>query len=93
MGVIRLTGHMDVPEDRVATVAAALPEHLRLTRAEPGCLRFDIGRDPACPIRFEVDEAFRDRAAFDAHQTRAAGSDWARITAGCTRVYSITEDG
>ena len=43
---IRLSGHIDVPHERRAAVAEALPEHVRLTRAEPGCLRFEVTPDP-----------------------------------------------
>ena len=89
MGVI-LQGHIDVPADRLAAVRAALPEHIRLTRTEPGCLRFDVTELADPPGRFLVDEAFTDAAAFDAHQTRTAASDWARISAGLQRDYVVT---
>ena len=92
MGVI-LTGHIDVPADRLADVEAALPEHIRLSRAEPGCARFEVSPDPAVPGRFHVSEEFTDRAAFDAHQARAGASDWARVSAGIPRDYRIEDDG
>jgi len=43
--------------------------------------------------RFLVAETFQDRAAFDAHQTRANASPWAQITAGLPRDYTVTEAG
>lgn len=86
---IILTGHIDVPADRLDAVSAALPEHIRLTRAEPGCLAFDVTPDPDHPGRFRVSERFADQAAFEAHQTRARASDWARMTAGIPRNYEI----
>lgn len=73
-------------------VAAHLPDHIRLTRAEPGCLRFEVIRSHADPCRFAVTETFTDRAAFQAHQARAAATVWARVTAGIPRDYTITED-
>ena len=45
------------------------------------------------PLIWQVDEAFADRAAFDAHQARAAATDWAAQTAGITRDYVITDAG
>ncbi|MCR8547236.1 antibiotic biosynthesis monooxygenase [Salipiger sp. P9] len=89
MPQIRLTGLMTCPPERVEAVRDALPEHMRLTRAEPGCLSFEV-RETA-PGIFAVAEVFADRAAFDAHQIRAAASAWARVTAGCPRDYEITE--
>ncbi len=88
---IRLSGHLDVPEARRAAVAAALDEHVRLSRAEPGCVYFDVMPDPKVPGRWLVDEMFVDRAAFEAHQRRARQGDWGRITAGLARDYVIEE--
>ena len=39
---IHLDGHIDVPEARRPGVAAALAEHVALSRAEPGCLTFEL---------------------------------------------------
>lgn len=73
-------------------VSELLPDHIRLTRAEPGCLRFEVFRSHADPIRFAVSEVFRDREAFEAHQARVAGTIWARATRGIPRDYTITEE-
>lgn len=89
--MIKLTGHIDVPKERLQTVQDALPTHIALTRAEPGCLSFEVTQDSALPGRFLVAERFVDQAAFDAHQTRTKASDWARITAGIPRDYVIEE--
>lgn len=71
-------------------VSMLLPEHLRLTRAEPGCLNFDVVRSMSDPACFAVREVFRDRAAFDAHQKRAQASLWGRATRGIPRDYRVT---
>ncbi|WP_116131787.1 putative quinol monooxygenase [Tropicimonas sp. IMCC34043] len=89
---LRLSGHIDVPAARLAAVTAALPDHIRLSRAEPGCLLFDVTPDPARPGRFNVSERFVDRAAFEAHQARVGASDWGKITEGLPRSYRIEED-
>ena len=89
---IVLSGHIDVPEDRIEAVRAALPTHIALTRAEPGCLSFLIVEERCRPGRFNVSERFTDRAAFDAHQDRTKASEWALITAGIPRSYTVTED-
>ena len=87
---IRLTGHIDVPADRLPAVTAALPEHIRLTRAEAGCLSFQVVPDSLHSGRFLVDELFVDRDAFEAHQARAKTSDWAQVTKGIPRHYEIS---
>jgi len=93
MGVIHLTGRLICASHAQArAVMMGLPEHIRLTRAEAGCLSFDVTPTDD-PLVWQVEERFVDRAAFDAHQTRTAGSDWAAVTAGIPRDYSITEEG
>jgi quinol monooxygenase YgiN len=71
--------------------ALLLPEHIRLTRAEPGCLRFDVIRSMADPLRFAVFETFADRAAFDLHQTRTRASPWWQASRHIPRDYKIEE--
>ncbi len=47
-------------------------ENARISReAEPGCLRFDVCRDPARPEHVFLYELYEDRSAFDAHLASA----------------------
>ncbi|WP_370046587.1 MULTISPECIES: putative quinol monooxygenase [Salipiger] len=89
MPEIRLTGTMTCPPERARDIRAALPEHIRLTRAEPGCLAFEV-TEIASGV-FSVAERFIDRTAFEAHQVRTRASEWARVTEGCPRDYEVTE--
>lgn len=52
--------------------AARLLDFVARTRAEPGCLAFELHEDAARPGRFMVYEVFRDDAAFDAHRGQPA---------------------
>ncbi len=88
---IRLSGHMDVPPDRMDAVLSAVIDHINLTRAEEGCLSFEVTPCPDVQGRFLVAETFKNRAAFDHHQTRTSTSPWAKITTGLPRDYKITE--
>ncbi len=87
--MIRLHGQMLCPPARRAEVRAALPAHIRLTRAEPGCMAFEVTETET---GFAVREAFATRADLAAHQDRVLRSAWGRITAGLPRDYTITED-
>lgn len=89
--MIRLRGHLRcLTADEAATVAAKAPDHIRLTRAEPGCLSFDIVVTDD-PLVWAVDETFRDRAAFDAHQARTRDSAWFAATRGILRDFRIED--
>ncbi len=89
MAVVRLTGQLlcETPE-QVDAVVEHLPEHVALTRAEPGCQRFDVV-PLGDGLTWQVDEAFAGAAAFRAHQVRVAGSAWGAATAGIGRRYAV----
>jgi quinol monooxygenase YgiN len=89
MGVT-LTGTLTcATEGEAARVRAALDEHVRLTRAEAGCVSFHVTPTDD-PMVWTVAEEFTDPAAFEAHQVRASASDWAVQTKGIARDYTIT---
>lgn len=77
MGVT-LKGTLRCNPDDAAIVRAALPDHIRLSRAEPGCEFFEIVESE--PGLFTVHERFKDDAALDAHTARTRASDWWRLT-------------
>lgn len=91
MARIVLQGYIEVPAADLEAVAGALPDHIRLTRAEPGCLVFEVTQDPDDPGRFAVYEEFASKAAFDHHQQRTQASPWWRVTATAARHYTVEQ--
>lgn len=88
---MRLTGFLRCrTAEEADRVAPHLDEHIRLTRAEPGCLSFEVVRSAADPACFAVSETYVDAAALEAHRVRAAGTVWATVTAGIPRDYAVT---
>lgn len=81
-----------ISEAEVQAVRQHLPEHLALTRAEPGCLVFDVSQTDD-PMVWEVMEAFRTRQDFDAHQARTRDSAWFAATRGILRDFKMEELG
>ncbi|QJU52693.1 antibiotic biosynthesis monooxygenase [Herbiconiux sp. KACC 21604] len=69
-------------------VAALLPEHIELTRAEPGCLSFEVTATDD-PLVWAVEERFASEDAFAAHQARVGASSWGRNTAAVGRHYEV----
>lgn len=91
--MVRLRGQLIcMTEDDRAVVLTHVADHIALTRAEPGCLSFDIAETDD-PMTFEVMESFRDRAAFDAHQARTRDSVWFAATRHILRDFRIEEVG
>lgn len=90
MAHISLTGQLicATPAD-AAIVTRYLPDHIALSRAEPGCLSFSVTQ--TAPLIWQVDETFTNRAAFDAHQTRTRASAWFHATAHIPRAFTVSE--
>lgn len=89
--MITVTGTLTCATDAEAgIVRTLLPEHIRLSRAEPGCLSFNVSQTDN-PFVWRLDESFTTREAFEAHQTRTRASAWYKASAGLTRDFTITE--
>lgn len=63
-----------------------LPEHVRLSRAEPGNLRFDLAQQDD-PMIWRLEEVFADAEAFAAHQARTKASRWGMESTGLARDF------
>jgi quinol monooxygenase YgiN len=89
--MIRVTGTLTCSTaDEAAIVQRLLPEHIRLSRAEPGCLTFNV--DPTeDPLVWRLDESFVDKDAFRAHGERMRSSAWFAATAGLARNFAVQE--
>ena len=89
MNPVRLTGQLVCKTaDEAKIVALHLPQHLELTRAEPGCLFFNV-TPTTNPMIWAVEERFANSHVFELHQERVASSEWGRATVNIERRYSI----
>jgi quinol monooxygenase YgiN len=86
-----LKGVLIAGADDHAIINAHLEAHIHLSRAESGCLAFDVVQDMKDQTRYRVSETFANRAAFESHQRRVKTSTWGRATAHMRREYQITE--
>ncbi|MBP0482243.1 putative quinol monooxygenase [Sagittula salina] len=87
--MIELTGELICYGPEADTVRQYLPDHVALTRAESGCILFDV--QPVGGGIWTVHEQFEDRATFEAHQARTQASPWGQATAGILRRYDVRE--
>lgn len=89
MNTTVLTGQLMCDSDeQLATVLEHLPRHIELTRAEPGCLSFEVTQTED-PWVWDVSERFQDAASLELHQVRVKASLWGLATAGIRRNYSV----
>ena len=91
--MIRLTGTLTAttPDD-LKIIETYLPGHIRLSRAEPGCMSFDVTQS-ADPLVWQLDESYVDTAAFQAHQTRNRASLWWQMSQSLVRNFQTSESG
>lgn len=89
MREVRLSGYLKCKDSaEAALVSEYLPEHLALTRAEPGCISFQVTRSDN-PLVWTVDEHFASSDAFRAHQARVVASVWGSMTSAIERDYTV----
>lgn len=92
MTTVELTGRLLCESaEQAEIVHRHLPRHIELTRAEEGCLRFDVTQAED-PLVWTVAELFADQSAFEAHQERVKASEWGRATTAIARDYVITRN-
>lgn len=85
--MIGLTGRLICQDaGQMMTALSLLPDHVRLSRDEPGCLRFDLWQDED-PLVWHLSELFVDADAFAAHDARTKASLWGRESAGIGRDF------
>jgi quinol monooxygenase YgiN len=90
VGAVRLSGKLICATlHEVEVVRRHLPEHIRLTKAESGCVSFDVSQTDD-PLIWCVEECFLDREAFEAHQNRTRASAWWTATAEIPRQYEVS---
>lgn len=70
----------------------AVAEHIALTRAEPGCIEFNIKPDAPGSCTFLISERFISRAAFESHTVRTRSSEWWGKTQHIPREIDISEE-
>ncbi|HLR28377.1 MAG TPA: antibiotic biosynthesis monooxygenase [Ruania sp.] len=93
MSIVELRGRLICAHGQDAMIVRRhLPQHIELTRAEPGCLRFDVQQSDD-PLAWTVSEEFVSQAALDMHQARVRAGDWGRATVGIKRDYAISYAG
>lgn len=71
---------------QMMTALRLLPDHVALSRAEPGCLHFDLRQDDD-PLVWHLSELFADADAFAAHGVRTEQSAWGRESEGIGRDF------
>jgi quinol monooxygenase YgiN len=86
---IYLSGHFDVAKQHIQETLLLLPEHIKQSREEKGCLDFRVTQSKKTEERFQVFEKFNSKRAYLYHQKRIKNSKWKNIMTKLKRDYEI----
>lgn len=82
---VALSGHLTCADmGQMMALLTHVEAHVAATRAEPGCLFFEIAQTDD-PLVWRVEELFRDAAALKAHRARTRETAWAAATSAIPR--------
>lgn len=85
--LISLSGHLRCDDvGQLLRALDLLPEHAELSRAEPGCLRFDMAQTDD-PLIFTLNELYADDEAFQSHRERLHNARWGAESKGIGRAF------
>lgn len=80
-------GYVIAPEDDLPNILSEMPKHIALSRAEPGCVRFDLWQDDIDPMKLHMIEIFKDLNAAEFHRDRMKHTNWKKAAANIERDY------
>ncbi len=91
MGKVVVSGQIYVPLRSLDEIRRAIEIHVELSRAEEGCLMFDLIESLEEPGRFDLYEEFVDMNAFEQHKLRAETSEWAEVSKEVQRDFEVQQ--
>lgn len=89
MPKIILQGFIIIPKEDCDLILAKLQNHINLTLAEEGCIKFEIKPDVASDAngKYCVYEEFINMGTFKYHQETVKNSAWGQISKNVERHY------
>jgi quinol monooxygenase YgiN len=80
---VMVTGSIQARPERIDELLVLSLEHVRRSRAEPGCISHAVHRDVEDPLRLVFVEEWADRAALLAHFAVPASRAFVKAAAAC----------
>lgn len=91
MPKLTIVAHIRVHPDRVELVRGELEKLVPLTRAERGCLQYDLHRDDQDPAHFMFYETWESRELWQAHMASAHIAAYRRKVEGAVADFALYE--
>ncbi len=88
---LTIVAHIHARPDRVDLVKSELWKLVETTRAEAGCLQYDLHQDNEDPAHFLFFENWESREFWQAHMNAPHIAAYAAATEGAVDAFSLSE--
>lgn len=78
-------------EDKIERVKSELLKLIDITRAEEGCINYDLHQDNENPAHFTFFENWASRELWQTHMSNQHLADYSAATEGCVASFVVNE--
>ena len=91
MAILTIVANIKAKADKIDLVKAALLMLIDITRAEEGCLQYDLHQDNENPAHFLFYEHWDSRELWQTHMSAQHLQDYMTATEGAVEVFTLNE--
>ncbi len=91
MGPLTIVANITAKSDKIDLVRTELEKLISTTRAERGCIQYDLHQDNAAPAHFLFFENWESRDLWQAHMNNQHLKDYLAATEGAIEEFTLHE--
>ena len=91
MSKLTIVAHIKARSDKTDLVKSELEKLISITRAEPGCIQYDLHQDNDNPAHFLFYENWESRALWQDHMNAQHLKDYMSATEGAIDHFTLNE--
>ncbi len=91
MAALTIVANINAKADKIELVKAELEKLIPITRAEAGCLQYDLHQDNDNPAHFLFFENWESRVSWQAHMENQHLQDYLAATEGMVESFTVEE--
>jgi len=91
MSKLTIVAHIKAKADKIDLVKAELKKLIDITRAEAGCLQYDLHQDNEDPTLFLFFETWESRDLWQAHMGNQHLADYMAATEEAVETFTLNE--
>lgn len=91
MSKLTIVAHIKAVESKIDLVRAELEKLIDVTRAEEGCIQYDLHQDNESPAHFMFYENWENRELWQKHMNNQHLKDYMAATEGAVENFTVHE--